>query len=100
MCFRTRPSVLLPVLGLFAVAPLLRAQEAHRSEREAMYERYVEFSSKLRPAGSRPHWMADGNSFWDAVGPADSAVIYVVDPKANTTKPLFDVARLRQARTP
>ena len=90
---------LIPIVGLLANAPFVDAQAAKQAERETMYRRYVEFSSKLRPPASDPHWMADGYSFWYAVGPRDSAIIYVVDPKANTTKPLFDVARLRQALT-
>jgi dipeptidyl aminopeptidase/acylaminoacyl peptidase len=40
--------------------------------------------------------MADGNGFWYADGPANSTVIYRVDPVSNRKIELFDVTRLRE----
>lgn len=47
----------------------------------------------------RPHWLADGSSFWYADGPPENPIIYRVDPVANTRELLFDVERLRAALT-
>ncbi len=88
------------LLWLAAIAPSAPAQEAERSEREAMYYRYLEFPSYVKGGSIEPHWMADRSSFWYAEGSPANTVIYKVDPKANTKTPLFDTARLRQALTP
>ncbi len=101
------------VVALTAIAPWVGAQEtkqsptgsgqvddsAHRAEREAMYNRYLEFPSLIKGGSITPHWMADGSSFWYAEGTPDNTVIWKVDPKANTKTPLFDTARLRRALT-
>ncbi len=90
------------VVGLMVSGPVVPSQMASQSEREAMYYRYLEFPPYVKGGKVDPHWMADGPSFWYAEGaPANTViVIYKVDPKANTKKPLFDTARLRQALTP
>ncbi len=90
--------VLLLLSG--ATAPLVLAQEAAQSEREAMYYRYLEFPSYVKGGSVEPHWMADGSSFWYAEGAPANSVIFKVDPRANTKTPLFDTARLREALTP
>ena len=95
-----RALVFLFVLGLGFFASPVFAQEAERSEREAMYYRYLEFPSYVRGGSIEPHWMADGSSFWYAEGAPANTVIYKVDPKANTKTPFFDAARLRQTLTP
>ena len=86
----------LAVSAIF-FAPFVSAQEAHQGEREAMYYRYLKFSSYVKGGSIEPHWMADGSSFWYAQGAPENTIIYKVDPKANTKTPLFDTARLRQA---
>ncbi len=91
---------LLVLLCLAMTTPLVRAQEAEQSEREAMYSRYLEFASYVKGGKIEPHWMADGSSFWYAEGAPANTVIYKVDPKNNTKEPMFDTARLRQALTP
>ena len=95
-----RATVVMLCLGHAIAVPLLRAQESAQSEREAMYDRYREFSSYVKGGSVEPHWMADGSSFWYAEGAPENTVIYKVDPKANTKTELFDTARLRQAITP
>ena len=100
-----RATVVILFLAHAITAPLVRAQQAEQSEREAMYHRYLEFASYVKGGTVQPHWMADGNSFWYAGGAPATTVIYKVDPRANasaglmvnTKTPLFDTARLRQA---
>jgi len=95
------------VLGLGFFASPGFAQEAEQSEREAMYYRYLEFSSYVKGGKVDPHWMADGSSFWYAEGAPANTVIWKVDAKANpsaglrasTKTLLFDTARLRKALT-
>ncbi len=90
-----RAFFLMSLLCLAVIAPLVHAQQAEQSEREAMYYRYLEFPSYVKGGSIQPHWMADGSSFWYAEGAPASTVIHKVDPKANTKTPLFDTARLR-----
>jgi dipeptidyl aminopeptidase/acylaminoacyl peptidase len=77
-----------------------RAQQVGQSEREAMYYRYLKLQSLVKGGSVRPHWMADGSSFWYAEGDPDNTIIYKVDPEANTKEPLFDTDRVRRALTP
>jgi dipeptidyl aminopeptidase/acylaminoacyl peptidase len=79
------------------VAPLILAQEARDSEREAMYRRYTAFSSYVKDGAVEAHWMADGSSFWYAEAAPANMVIWKVDPRGDTKTSLFDVARLRRA---
>lgn len=74
-------------------------EEIGQSEKEAMYYRYLKFSSLVKGGSIQPHWMADGSSFWYAEGTPDNTIIYKVDPKANTKTPMFDTSRLRQVLT-
>jgi dipeptidyl-peptidase 4 len=98
---RLAPSaILLCAISVPALAPSGSAAETSASERQAMYQRYLEFASYVKGGSVTPHWMADGSSFWYAEGAPDKTVIYKVDPKANTRTPLFDTARLRRALTP
>lgn len=71
------------VFALLAFHPLL-AQETDQSEREAMYHRYLDFSSYVKGGTVEPHWLADGSSFWYAEGEPENTVIWKVDPEANT----------------
>ena len=82
----------------------LSAQEADAVGPEEMYERYLNLAlyntvptvikgGVIMPA----NWMADGSRFWYAEGSPENTVIYRVDPKANSRKPLFDTARLRRS---
>jgi len=86
-------------VGLVVIPPLVRAQQAEQSEREAMYYRYLEFASYVEGGRVDPHWMADGSSFWYAEGAPEDTAIYKVDPKVNAKTPLFDTALVRQALT-
>jgi dipeptidyl aminopeptidase/acylaminoacyl peptidase len=65
-----------------------------------MYYRYLNLQSLVKGGSVRPHWMADGSSFWYAEGDPDNTIIYKVDPEANTKEPLFDTNRVRRALTP
>ncbi len=85
------------VIGLLVIVAPTRAQETVQSGREAMYYKYLNFASYVKGGSIEPHWMADGISFWYAEGTPDNAVIYKVDPKANSKIPLFDTLRLRNA---
>ena len=97
---RRRATDIFLIIGLVVVAPPTVAQDAHQSEREAMYYRYLEFASYVKGGSIEPHWMADGSSFWFAEGAPENTVIWKVDPKANTKTPLFDTPRLRKALAP
>src|SRR3972149_11601444 len=88
---------------IFCGPPLL-AQQAEAVGPEEMYERYLNLAlyntvptvikgGVIMPA----NWMADGSSFWYAEGSPENTVIFRVDPKANSRKPLFDTARLRRS---
>ncbi len=89
------------IAGLVVIAPFVSAQEAAQSEREAMFDRYLEWAWLHLKGGSiQPHWMADGSSFWFAEGAPANTVIWKVDPDANTKTPLFDTRRLRESLTP
>ena len=72
------------LLCLAVIAPLVCAQQAEQSQREAMYYRYLEFASYIKGGSIKPHWMADGSSFWYAEGAPSNTVIWKVDPNANT----------------
>lgn len=96
VCLRLRLFLFVPLAVLVFSAG---AQEVEKSEREAMYHRYLEFASYVKGGSITPHWMADGSSFWYAEGAPANTVIWKVDPKAKTKTPLFDTARLRQALT-
>ncbi|MHC4329608.1 MAG: S9 family peptidase [Planctomycetota bacterium] len=87
------------VAGIVVMSSPVRAQEPEQSEKEAMYYRYLEFPSYVKGGSIKPHWMADGSSFWYAEGDPNNTIIYKVNPEANTKTPLFDTARLRQALT-
>jgi dipeptidyl aminopeptidase/acylaminoacyl peptidase len=87
------------VISLMVIVPLVDAQEPTRSEREAMYYKYLNFASYVKGGSIQPHWMADGSSFWYAEGAPANTVIYKIDPKANTKTPLFNTEQLRQALT-
>ncbi|HCS46956.1 MAG TPA: hypothetical protein DIW61_01315 [Candidatus Aminicenantes bacterium] len=88
---------------LFCGPPLL-AQQAEAVGPEEMYERYLNLAlyntvptvikgGVIMPA----NWLADGSSFWYAEGSPENTVIYRVDPKADSRKPLFDTAHLRRS---
>jgi len=79
--------------------PLL-ADNTKQAEREAMYEKYLDFMSYVKGGTVMPRWMADGNSFWYAEGAPHNTVIYKVNPVANAKEPLFETNRLRKALTP
>ena len=90
---------------LLALIPIARAQQTGaKVEPEEMYQRYLNLAlygavptvikgGIIMPA----NWMADGSSFWYAEGAPDNTVIFKVDPRANSKKPLFDTKRLRQS---
>ena len=71
-----------------------------KSERKAMYERYLDFASLVKGGDVQPHFWADRNRFWYAQGAPDNTIIYQIDPEANTKTPLFDTPRLRKALIP
>jgi hypothetical protein len=86
-------SKLATIVFLMVIALPVHAQETTQSEREAMYYRYLEFSSYVKGGSIEPHWMADASSFWYAEGAPANTVIYKVDPAANTKTPLLDTVR-------
>jgi len=93
------PMFIFLVIGLVVIPPLVRAQQAEQSEREAMYYRYLDFASYVKDGKIEPHWMDDDSSFWYAEGASANTVIYKVDPIANAKTPVFDTVRVRQSLT-
>ncbi len=71
--------------------------ERERSLRLTMYQRYLHFGEAGPGNLLSPHWLADGKRFWYAVATREGTAIYLVDPEANTKKPLFNVGRLRRS---
>jgi len=66
-------------------------------DRQAVFEKYLDFGALVQDAAIEPNWLADGSSFWYAEGGPADRVIWRVDPVANTKVPMFDVPRLRAA---
>jgi hypothetical protein len=65
-------------------------------QRKQMYYRYLKIPDRIQGLDLvRPHWMADGNSFWYAEDTPANTVIYKVNPVANTKTELFDREHLR-----
>ncbi len=97
MARKSLPGVVL----LFVVFFLITAfASAEKSDREEMFQKYLEFPAAVKGGAIVPHWMADGNSFWFAEGAPDKTIIYKIDPLANSKQPLFDSDRLRSALAP
>ncbi len=67
------------------------------TEREKMFQRFLNLESLVSGGRVAPQWMADGSSFWYSTGAPDNTVIFKVDPEANSKTSLFDVPRLRNA---
>ena len=80
-------------------ASALFSDGTQASEREKMFQKYLNFGSYVKGGIITPNWMPDGNSFWYAVGGPQHTAIYKVDPVANIKEPLFDNAKLRDALT-
>ena len=93
----SRIAKVLVAISVLAVPARVFPQNVKQAEREAMYQKYLEFPSYVKGGRVEPHWMADGNSFWYAEGAPKNTVIWKVDPAANTKEPLFEVAKLRKA---
>lgn len=89
----------IAILGIAVNMGLARAQETTQSDREVMFQRYLEFPSLIEGGSIEPNWMADGVSFWYADVTSDHTVFYKVDPEANSIAPIFDTQRLREALT-
>src|SRR4051812_24639653 len=66
---------------------------------EARYNSYLNFFSLFSNVFIRPNWYEDGNRFWLTEGNPNNTCIYVIDPRKNTKKLLFDTARVRLAIT-
>jgi dipeptidyl aminopeptidase/acylaminoacyl peptidase len=95
-------SVTIALVALAVVTPTsARSQANYHVDRWALFLRHLDMQSHrssdrfLDGGIIEPHWMADGNSFWFADGPADSTVIYRVDPVRNQKTDFFDIPRLR-----
>jgi len=87
----------IAVLVVLCVGQTFAAEDL---DREARYQRYLQFASMVKGGTIQPNWMEDGQSFWYVEGQPDQTVIIKVDPAADTSEPLFDTARLREALTP
>ena len=89
---------LVPALLMLAFfVPPASSQVA--PEREAAYQRHLDFGSLIEGGSITPNWMPDGNSFWYAEGGPQHTVIHRVDPTTGTVGELFDTPRLRAALT-
>jgi len=87
----TRPKKVLLLATVFCVCILTSlnfAEEDKYAKRNAVFYKYMRFSSLVKGGSVEPHWMADKNTFWYAEGFPDKTVIYRVDPKANTKESL------------
>ena len=85
-------------LVLASISTRLYSQDAKQAEHEAMYRKYLEFSSYVKGGRVEPRWMADGNSFWYVEGAPGDPIFWKVDPETDTgPTPFFDVHRLRAA---
>ena len=89
---------LLPLLLVLAVL-VPSASTQVTPEREAAYQRYLDFGSLIEGGRITPNWMPDGNSFWYAEGGPQHTVIHRVDPNTGTVDELFDTPRLRAVLT-
>ena len=89
---------LLPLLLVLAVL-VPPASTQVTPEREAAYQRYLDFGSLIEGGRVAPNWMPDGNSFWYAEGGPQHTVIHRVDPNTGTVDELFDTPRLRAVLT-
>ena len=85
------------LLLLAGAVPPASAQVA--PEREAAYQRYLDFGSLIEGGRVTPNWMPDGDSFWYAEGGPQNTVIHRVDPATGVVEELFDTPRLRAALT-
>ncbi len=65
--------------------------------RQAVFERYLNFAEVVKGGSVQPNWLADGSAFWYAEGGPADRVVWRVDPAANAREALFDVPRLRAA---
>lgn len=81
-----------------AIVPLVDAHQVEQSERVVMCRRYQKFWDYVEGV-VKPHWLADGSSFWYAEGGPENRIIYTVNSEANTVAPLFDIQRVRSAGT-
>ena len=95
MCKNIRPA--LWALLLLMISSAGRTAEPQEPTRAVMHDRYLRFWDYVVGGSVAPHWLADGSSFWFAVGAPENTVIYRVDPEANVMDPLFDVERVRAA---
>ncbi len=50
-----------------------------------------------REASISPHWLKDGNRFWYSTARKGVTEVFLVDAKAGSQTPFFDLARLRPA---
>jgi dipeptidyl aminopeptidase/acylaminoacyl peptidase len=65
-------------------------------DRDALFTRYLAFSSLLRGGSVQPHWLADGTAFWYVDTSGEERQIWRVDAQGHRT-PFFDLPRLRTA---
>ncbi len=82
---------------LLVMISLGNSAEAQEPTRAVMHNRYRRFWDYVVGGSLKPHWLADGSSFWFAAGAPENTVIYRVDPEANVVDPLFDIERVRAA---
>ena len=90
-------NIFILVFSLGLAQTLVFSADTEKPDRMAMYYRYLKIGSYVKGGICRPHWMADGNSFWYVEGVPDRTNIYIVSPESNEKKPLFDTVRLRQS---
>ena len=62
--------------------------------REALFRRYLQFTSLIHGGDVRPHWLAGGSFWYVDSGPEGRTILRVV-PRTGTREPFFDTERLR-----
>jgi dipeptidyl aminopeptidase/acylaminoacyl peptidase len=88
-------SLLTLVLG-FSL-PASAAAPPSGVDRDAMFLAYLGSGALIRGGSVEPHWLADGRRFWYVTETKEGPLVWIVDPRANTKRPLFDTPRLLQA---
>ena len=85
-------------VGLMVCIGELGAQSQRDVAIYQSFRRYQQFQRVAQRAPLKPHWMADGSSFWYSEGSPANTIIWKVNPKANQQErktQLFDTMRLR-----
>jgi dipeptidyl aminopeptidase/acylaminoacyl peptidase len=74
--------LLLCVCCVFYSVPA--AGDVAWADREARFQKFIDFRSMVKGGVVEPHWMDDGNRFWYAIESPEDTTYYMVDCAAGT----------------